>query len=216
MLRDFFEAAAIVFFFVLSEWVQKWCVHHTAEQAGGLGGLLPETITLEGGVEKPLDEVVVGEVVLVKPGERVPVDGTVVGEGSSSVDESMLKPSPDPHPNPKPSPNPNPKPNPDQVDESMLTGEAVPVRKAAGAAVTAGTTNQSGVLTVRVDAAPADSTAAQLTQLVADAQQQEAKREAMLERFAKVYTLCVVLAAVMLAAVPQAFLLGHTLARARA
>ena len=61
MLRDFFEAAAIVFFFVLSEWVQKWCVHHTAEQTGGLGGLLPETVTLEGGVEKPLDEVLVGE-----------------------------------------------------------------------------------------------------------------------------------------------------------
>ena len=39
ILRDFFEAAAIVFFFVLSEWVQKWCVHHTAEQAGGLGEL---------------------------------------------------------------------------------------------------------------------------------------------------------------------------------
>ena len=205
MLRDFFEAAAIVFFFVLSEWVQKWCVHHTAQQTGGLGGLLPETVTLEGGVEKPLDEVLVGEVVLVKPGERVPVDGTVVGEGSSSVDESMLEPSLEPHPEPKPSPNPNPSPNPDQVDESMLTGEAVPVRKAAGAAVTAGTTNQSGVLTVRVDAAPADSMAAQLTQLVADAQQQEAKREAMLERFAKVYTLCVVFAAVMLAAVPQAF-----------
>ena len=160
MLRDFFEAAAIVFFFVLSEWVQKWCVHHTAEATSGLGGLLPETVTMKaGGAEVPLDSVAVGDVLLVKPGGRVPVDGTVVGEGTSSV------------------------------DESMLTGESVPLVKKPGSCVVAGTTNQTGVLEVRVDALPAESTAAQLTQLVSEAQTQGGKREQLLERFAKVDTL---------------------------
>ena len=120
VLTDFFEAAAIVFFFVLCEWVQKWCVHHTAAMTRGLGGLLPEIVTpADGGEEKPIDEVQVGEVLLVKPGGRVPVDGTVVGKGSSSV------------------------------DESMLTGESQPLVKTAGCKVVAGTTNQTGVLEVR-------------------------------------------------------------------
>merc|ERR1719469_1404903 len=175
-LTDFFEAAAIVFFFVMCEWVQKWCVHHTAAMTSGLGGLLPETVTLaDGGEEKSIDLVKVGEVVLIKPGGRVPVDGTVVGEGSSSV------------------------------DESMLTGESQPLVKAPGSKVVAGTTNQTGVLEVRVDALPGDSTAAQLSQLVTDAQTNEGRREQILERFAKGYTLTVVFAALLLATVPLAW-----------
>ena len=57
LLRDFWEAAAIVFFFVLSEWIQRWCVHQTAKQAGGLAGLLPSSVTVDGAGEKPLDQV---------------------------------------------------------------------------------------------------------------------------------------------------------------
>jgi len=67
-LRQFWEAAAIVFFFVLSEAVQKWCVHHTAQQAGALGGLLPCSVTTVGGGEKAIEEVVLGEELLLKPG----------------------------------------------------------------------------------------------------------------------------------------------------
>ena len=71
----------------------------------------------------------------------------------------------------------------------MLTGESVPLVKKPGSSVVAGTTNQTGVLEVRVDALPAESTAAQLTQLVSEAQTQGGKREQLLERFAKVCTL---------------------------
>lgn len=153
-LRQFWEAAAIVFFFVLSEAVQKWCVHHTSTQAGALGGLLPSSVVTVGGVEKPIEQVQLGEELLLKPGARVPVDGFVTSGESS-------------------------------VDESLITGESLPVAKRAGDAVTAGTTNQTGVLTVRVGALPADSTAAQLTALVSEAQSAGGKREQILERFAR-------------------------------
>jgi Cd2+/Zn2+-exporting ATPase len=153
-LRQFWEAAAIVFFFVLSEAVQKWCVHHTSAQAGALGGLLPSTVTTPDGVEKTIEEVELNEELLIKPGARVPVDGFVTSGESS-------------------------------VDESLITGEALPVAKRAGDILTAGTTNQTGVLVVRVRALPADSTAAQLTALVSEAQSAGGKREQILERFAR-------------------------------
>lgn len=69
---------------------QKWCVHKTAEHADSLGGMLPEKVSpADGSADKWLADVVVGDLLLVKPGGRVPVDGLVVG-GTSSVDESML------------------------------------------------------------------------------------------------------------------------------
>lgn len=156
-LRQLWEGAAIVFFFVLSEAVQKWCVHHTARQAGALGGLLPAEVSVPGGPDKPIDAVVLGEELLLRPGGRVPVDGVVLSGLSS-------------------------------VDEAVITGEAAPVRKGPGDVVTAGTTNQTGVLTVRVEALPADSAAAQLTALVSDAQSAGGRREQLLEAFAKWYS----------------------------
>jgi len=134
-LLDFWEAAAISFFFCASEWIQAWCVHRTAESAAGLGGLLPATVLLAKGGEKPLAQVALGEVLLVQPGSRVPVDGAVM-DGVSSI------------------------------DESMLTGESLPVLKRAGDAVWAGTVNQSGALTVCVGQLPAECSAAQLSALV--------------------------------------------------
>ena len=100
----------------------------------------------------PLSRVVVGDLLLVKPGQRVPVDGVIVSGGSS-------------------------------VDESILTGESMPVLKTVGSSVTAGTTNQSGVLTVRTARPAAECAAAQVSDLVSQAQR-AGHRQLFLERFA--------------------------------
>ena len=63
-IGDFWEAAAIVFFFALSEWLQEWCVHHTVAQTPARR-LLPQTVELPGGGEKPLDDVAIGDVLVV-------------------------------------------------------------------------------------------------------------------------------------------------------
>ena len=146
-------------------------MHHTAAHAEGLSTLLPEMVSpADGTADKPLGAVVVGDVVLVKPGQRVPVDGIVLSGGSS-------------------------------VDESIVTGESMPVLKAVGASVTAGTTNQSGVLTVRTSRLASECAAAQVSNLVSHAQS-AGHRQLFLERFAKVYTGLVLLAGLLLATVP--------------
>jgi cation transport ATPase len=102
-------------------------------------------------VRVPAAQLAPGDLVLVRPGDRVPVDGTVTA-GSSAV------------------------------DESMLTGESRAVPKAAGARALAGTVNSgTAALTVRVDAAPGDSTVARLGALIEAAQQSKSKRDRAIE-----------------------------------
>lgn len=101
----------------------------------------PTARVVRGGEERevPLAQVVAGDTVLVRPGEKMPVDGVVV-EGAT------------------------------EVDESMLTGETLPVVKAAGDAVTGGTQNTTGAVTVRALRVGADSTLARIVRAVEDAQ----------------------------------------------
>lgn len=100
-----------------------------------------EARILRGGEEVlvPVEEVVVGDLVRVRPGEKIPVDGTVV-DGSSAV------------------------------DESMLTGESIPIDKTPGTRVAGATINTSGVLTVSATAVGGDSSLAQIVRLVEEAQ----------------------------------------------
>ena len=94
-------------------------------------------------IEVPIEEVVVGDAVLVRPGAKIPVDGEVTG-GTSAV------------------------------DESMLTGEPLPVDKTAGDAVIAGSVNQNGAITLRATKVGEDTTLAQMIRLVEEAQAQKA------------------------------------------
>jgi Cu+-exporting ATPase len=142
-LDTFYETAAIITGFVL---IGRWL---EARAKGQAAGAVRALMRLQPGVarvvrdgrevEVPLPDVRVGDLVRIRPGERVAVDGTVAEGGSA-------------------------------VDESMLTGEAVPVEKAPGDRVTGGTLNAQGTLLVRAERLGPDSTLAQIARLVTQAQ----------------------------------------------
>jgi Cu+-exporting ATPase len=144
----YFEAAAVITVLVLlGQVLELKARDRTSGAIKALLGLAPKTarrIDAQGNeAEVPLDEVVQGDILRVRPGEKVPVDGEVI-EGRSSV------------------------------DESMITGEAMPVAKTKGAVLTGGTINQTGALTMRAQKVGRETMLARIVQMVAEAQRSKA------------------------------------------
>lgn len=166
----YFETCAMLISFVLLGKILESRAKGATNQAiESLINLTPPTaLVLRGGIEQvvPLAQVLVGDTVLVRPGEKVPVDGIVVG-GSS------------------------------EVDESMLSGEPLPVLKVEGDAVTGGTVNSTGALTVRALRVGADSTLARIVRAVEDAQGSKAPVQRMADRIAGVFVPAILAVAVI-------------------
>jgi Cu+-exporting ATPase len=161
----YFEAAAtIVSLTLLGQILELRARSKTSGAIRALLGLAPKTarrVDADGSeADVPLDSVVRGDTLRVRPGEKVPVDGTVL-EGRSAV------------------------------DESMLTGEPIPVDKAVGDRVIGATLNTTGALLVRADAVGADSVLAQIVELVGNAQRSRAPMQRMADRAAGWFTLAV-------------------------
>ncbi|TRD15599.1 heavy metal translocating P-type ATPase [Palleronia caenipelagi] len=139
----YYEAAAVIVVLILiGRWLEARAKGRTGAAIQALLSLQVRTArVLRDGetVEVDVDTLAVGDLILVRPGERIPVDGDVT-EGTSNV------------------------------DESMITGEPVPVAKSAGAAVTGGTVNGTGSLTFRAARVGADTTLAQIIHMVEEAQ----------------------------------------------
>ena len=165
----YFEAAAvIVVLILLGRWLEARAKGRTGAAIQALLGLQARAarVVRDGEtVEVDTDALAVGDVILVRPGERIPVDGEVT-EGTSNV------------------------------DESMITGEPVPVQKAAGAAVTGGTVNGTGSLTFKAARVGADTTLAQIIRMVEEAQGAKLPIQGLVDRV----TLWVVPAVMVLAA----------------
>jgi Cu+-exporting ATPase len=140
---NFYDTAVMLAsFLTLGRYLEARAKGRTSEAIRKLIGLRPKTATVirEGReVEVPIEDVVVGDILLIRPGEKVPVDGTVVGGESS-------------------------------VDESMITGEAIPADKREGDEVVGGTLNVNGVLRVRAGRIGKDMVLSQIIRLVRDAQ----------------------------------------------
>lgn len=151
----YYEAAAIIVTLILlGRFLEAKAKGRTSEAIKRLIGLQPKTARVvrdEQVMEVPLDQVLAGDVVQVRPGERVPVDGTVV-EGSSFV------------------------------DESMITGEPVPVQKAEGAEVVGGTINKTGSFTFRATRIGADTVLAQIIRMVEQAQGSKLPIQALVDK----------------------------------
>ena len=139
----YFESAAVILTLItLGKYLESVTKGKTSEAIKKLMGLAPKTATIvRGGKELiiPIDEVVVGDVIVVKPGEKLPVDGEVV-EGNTAI------------------------------DESMLTGESIPVEKAPGSKVIGASINKSGYIKYKATRVGKDTALSQIIKLVEDAQ----------------------------------------------
>ncbi|MFZ2634872.1 MAG: heavy metal translocating P-type ATPase [Rectinemataceae bacterium] len=139
----YFETAGVIITLILlGKSLEAVTKGRTSEAIKKLMGLKPKTATvLQDGkeIEIPIDEVEPGDMLLVRPGERVPVDGTVIAGASA-------------------------------VDESMISGESIPVDKGPDSALTGGTINKNGALTFRAERVGADTTLSRIIKLVEDAQ----------------------------------------------
>jgi Cu+-exporting ATPase len=139
----FDAAAAIVAFVMIGKLLESRARAKVSEAVRGLLSLAPARARKAGGEEVDAGALAPGDVIEIRPGERLAADGTVV-EGRSAV------------------------------DEAMLSGESLPVDKAEGSPVYAGTLNHNGALSVRVARAGADTTLARIARAVEDAQAQKA------------------------------------------
>ena len=143
----YFESSALIITFILlGKWLEARAKGQTASAIRALMDLRPDKARLRrdgAEVEVVLSRVTVGDAVVVRPGERVPVDGRVIEGGGS-------------------------------VDESMLTGESLPVEKAVGSPVTGGSINADGVLVIETTAVGAETMLAKIVRLVEGAQASKA------------------------------------------
>jgi Cu+-exporting ATPase len=164
----YFEASAVVITLILlGKWLEARARHQTTAAIRALQALQPRTARVLRGdaeLQLPVDEVRVGDVVIVLPGERIPVDGDVL-EGAS------------------------------HSDESMITGESVPVVKEPGSRVTGGAINGEGRLLVRTRAVGVESALARIIRLVEDAQAKKAPIQRIVDRVSAVFVPIVLLLA---------------------
>ncbi len=175
-----FEGAMLLFLFSLSNVLQAVAIDRTRKAVHSLMKLRPsQSLCRRDGVTRmvPIEELVVGDVLIVRPGECIPLDGIVI-EGESTL------------------------------DESMLTGESMPVTKGIGQSVFTGTMNQTGGLEVRVTRLAKDSTLAKLIRLIEDAQSEKARTQRFLDRAEQSYAVGVILFTLALIVVPY-FVLGQ-------
>lgn len=160
LIGEYWEAAVVTFLFALGSYLEARTLDRTRDALRKLMELAPlvARVRRDGQeLELPVEEVREGDLVLIKSGEKIPVDGKVL-DGNASV------------------------------NQAPITGESMPVEKAKGDQVFSGTINEEGYLEVITERAGHESTFAKIIQLVEEAQQEKAKSQQILERFASYYT----------------------------
>ncbi|MGY1635965.1 heavy metal translocating P-type ATPase [Geodermatophilus sp. SYSU D00742] len=168
-LHVYFETSLVIVALVLlGRDLEARARKRTTAAISALVGLAPRTARVVRGdaeLDVPVEEVAVGDLVRVRPGEKVPVDGVVTAGATT-------------------------------VDESMLTGEPVPVEKAAGDPVIGATLNRTGSVVLRATAVGADTTLSAIVRLVAEAQGSKAPAQRLADRVSAVFVPAVLVAAV--------------------
>jgi Cu+-exporting ATPase len=168
MPQVYFEASAVITTLVLlGQVLELRARSQTGSAIRAMLGLAPKmarVVEEESERDVPLDQVNLGDRLRVRPGEKVPVDGTIL-EGDSSI------------------------------DESMITGEPIPVEKSNGSPVTAGTINGNGTFIMRADRIGSDTLIAQIVRMVSEAQRSRAPIQRVADRVASWFVPAVMVAA---------------------
>lgn len=177
-VADYPEAVAVMLFYQVGELFQSIAVGKSRKSIAALMDIRPDyaNVCRNGTVETVSpEEVAVGEIIEIKPGEKIPLDAIVV-KGETTV------------------------------NTSALTGESVPVTCRVGDSVISGSVNQNGVIEAKVTSVFGESTVSKILDLVENATSKKAKSENFITRFAKYYTPCVVISALLLAILPPLIL----------
>ncbi len=175
-IGEWFEAATVTFLFAIALLLESWSVERARRAISALLDLSPPRARIicptDGDIEeKPVEDVPLGATVVVRPGERVPLDG-VVTKGSTSI------------------------------NQAPITGESMPVSKAVGQEVFAGTINEDGAIEFKTTKAATDTTLARIIRMVEEAQSRRASSEQWVEKFARYYTPAMMILAITIALVP--------------
>ncbi len=153
------EAATVVFIMLLGEFLEHLTIGKTRKAIASLIQITPKTAWVrreEGEVRIPIEAVKAKEVVIVKPGERIPVDGKIISGCGS-------------------------------INQSMLTGESIPVEKGVGDRVYCGTINESGSCEIETTQIAEDTKLAQIKRLILEAQAEKSPTQRVMDRFARYF-----------------------------
>jgi len=180
--NTYFETSAIIItFIILGKWLEAVTKGKASEAIKKLIGLQPKTaIVIRNGkeIEIPIKDVVVGDIIVVKPGQKIPVDGIVI-DGISSV------------------------------DESMITGESIPVEKKKGDTVIGATINKHGSFKFKATKVGKDTVLNQIIKLVEEAQASKAPIQRLADKVSSYFVPAVIIIAI-LAFISWYFILGQS------
>ena len=174
LIGEYAEGSIVPYLFNIAVFLENYAAERARREIGELLKKIPTRArVLKNGEEKVVDveNVNVGEIIRVRPGEKIPLDGVVI-KGVATI------------------------------DEAPLTGESIPVEKAVGDRVYAGTLCVNGALLVRVERKAGETLLAKVIKLVAQARKERSEIERFVEQFAKYYTPAVMLLAAAIAIIP--------------
>lgn len=174
-IGEYTEACAVMIFYQVGELFQSIAVGKSRRSIAALMDIRPDfAVVKRDGEEITVspEEVCIGEVIVVRPGEKIPLDGEIVS-GTTAV------------------------------NTAALTGESLPIDRTVGEKVVSGSVNLTGAIEVRAESAYENSTVAKILELVENSAEKKARAENFITRFARWYTPCVVMGAVLLAVIPS-------------
>lgn len=180
IIGQWIEGASVVFLFSLGTALQTRSIEKTRNSIRSLMALAPEQAAIRRNdewISTPVAQVRPGDVMLVRPADRLALDGEVISGESG-------------------------------VNQAPITGESIPVDKAPGDDVYAGSINHNGVLEVRVTRAASDTALARIIHMVEDAQNRKSPTQSFIERFSAIYTPVVFVVALLIMVLPPLLTMG--------